>query len=82
MLDMAARIQLATHQQSNPSSYAGLQVLPLEFGLLFIKLDQSKMINDIVGHEAVVMLLVDVAQCLWRVLRIDDRVTRFGGDEM
>jgi diguanylate cyclase (GGDEF)-like protein len=60
-------------------SFARRHGAPL--GLLMVDLDHFKRINDVYGHQAGDVVLRVVAATIQRLMRPEDVVARYGGDE-
>ena len=52
-----------------------------EWGLLMIDVDDFKLCNDTYGHLTGDMALAAVAGVIWRCIRREDTLVRYGGDE-
>ena len=52
-----------------------------DHALLYMDIDQFKVINDNLGHEAGDRLLLDLSEVIRRALRDADELARMGGDE-
>lgn len=49
--------------------------------ILYLDVDQFKVVNDTLGHDAGDQFLLDVAGAIQKKLRLEDTVARLGGDE-
>ena len=67
------RLRLALNTRGKQGSAA--------FALLYIDLDQFKLVNDLSGHMAGDQLLVQLAQAMRGLVREQDLLARLGGDE-
>jgi diguanylate cyclase (GGDEF)-like protein/PAS domain S-box-containing protein len=52
-----------------------------QVAILYIDLDRFKEVNDLYGHDAGDMVLVDAVQRMQRCVRQTDTIARLGGDE-
>ncbi len=68
-------------EQRLESAINSLKDHPTAHGLMFIDIDQFKIINDTNGHAAGDNLLRQAASILQRELRKEDLLARMGGDE-
>lgn len=57
------------------------QRLNFQLGLVYLDIDNFKLINDSLGHDSGDLLLQNIAQRLLEVVRDGDVVCRLGGDE-
>ncbi len=50
-------------------------------GVVFIDIDSFKLINDTIGHEGGDSLLIQLGRRISRVIKPEDTISRYGGDE-
>ncbi|MCU1392154.1 MAG: hypothetical protein JWM34_582 [Ilumatobacteraceae bacterium] len=60
---------------------AGAKRRNSQLGVMFLDVDQFKLVNDAVGHESGDHLLREIARRILAAVRPGDTVARFGGDE-
>ena len=70
-------LDAAVHNRNNRKQREHMS----SFTLMFIDLNRFKAINDTLGHEYGDQTLTEVGQRLLSIVREDDIVARFGGDE-
>ena len=71
----------ALFQDSLKNAFSKAKRANNKIALMFIDLDNFKMINDTLGHDYGDLLLIEVANRIKTVLRAEDTVARLGGDE-
>ena len=79
--DLTGLLNRAALQQELGRSIARSKRHQKRFAVLFIDLDRFKRINDTLGHGVGDAMIQTCAQRLRAILRADDVVARFGGDE-
>jgi diguanylate cyclase (GGDEF)-like protein len=78
LTDMYNRFSLDRHLQEMIDK---AQQTGTNFGLIYVDLDDFKLINDVYGHRIGDLYLQEVSQRMKRQLRTGDILGRLGGDE-
>jgi diguanylate cyclase (GGDEF)-like protein len=78
LTDMYNRFSLDRHLQELIEK---AQQTGTNFGLIYVDLDDFKLINDLYGHRIGDLYLQEVSQRMKRQLRVGDILGRLGGDE-
>ncbi len=63
------------------NAFISLNARNKPFAVLMLDLNEFKQINDIYGHDAGDMVLIEIAKRIKHVMRNSDNVVRLGGDE-
>jgi len=61
--------------------FPGIVSQGIECSVVFMDVDRLKEVNDSLGHEAGDAVLIHLTRVLTSVVRSDDRIVRYGGDE-
>lgn len=83
-LEERATLDALTGAQNRPSIIAALRAeleTSSETGIVYVDLDQFKLVNDTLGHAAGDELLAKVAERVKGAIRANDALGRLGGDE-
>jgi diguanylate cyclase (GGDEF)-like protein/PAS domain S-box-containing protein len=84
LLDQKANYDGLTHllnRQAAEQHLRKLTEIHMPFALIMMDLNDFKPINDVFGHDSGDELLIHVSSQLLKVLRKDDVLSRWGGDE-
>lgn len=80
--DSLTRLSNRRHFEVESKAWiAALRSEGIAFAVLYVDLDDFKLVNDTLGHEAGDMRLISVAEKLRQLCAKDDFIARLGGDE-